>query len=431
MKTNVTKTNNLYAAFVGLDWADRSHRVCLRAADSDRDEQRDLLHDPLTLHTWAHELRARFPQGKIAVAVEQSKGPVIYALMRHAHLELFPLNPARLAKYREAATAASGAKDDPLDARLACELVRLHRDWLRPLALLPVEVRELEMLLEARRGFVEQRTAYVEQLAATLKGYYPQALELVGREVGAPLCCAFLRRWPTLAAVQRARAETLRGFYHEHNVRSTELIEQRLALVRTAVTLTDDAAILSALPVQVAVLVGQLEALHPAIVDYDRRIAALFAQQADAKLFAALPGAGEQLAPRLYVAFGSDRGRYRSAEEVQRYSGIAPVKKKSGDGLDITSWRWHCPTFLRQTFHEFAGCSIPQSKWARAYFEQQLTRGKSPNKAKRALAYKWQRVLFRCWQTNEPYDEERYIAVLRRRGSPLVERIDALAKAAA
>ena len=147
-----------YAAFVGLDWADRSHQICLRAAEGPRDEQSKLAHNPLALHTWAHELRARFPEGKIAVALEQTKGPLVYALSMHAHLELFPINPAMLAKYREAAKAASGTKNDPLDAALLGELMRVHRDWLRPLPAVPAAVRGLQMLLEARRGLVDQRT---------------------------------------------------------------------------------------------------------------------------------------------------------------------------------------------------------------------------------------------------------------------------------
>jgi transposase len=429
MKPRLNNNDEGYVAFVGIDWADRSHRVCLRAAGSDHDEQRDLAQEPLALQTWANELRGRFPQGRIAVAVEQSRGPLIYALQGYEHLQLFAVNPAILTKYREAATICSGAKDDPLDAQLACEVLRLHRNWLRPLVLLPAQERELQMLCEGRRRLVEQRTALCEQLGATLKAYYPQALKLVGGELGAAMCTAFLRRWPTLAAVQRARATTLQRFYHAHNVRSAEIIQQRIALVQTAVPLTQDAAVLAVLPLQVAACVAQLEALHPLLTEYDRRIAALFAQQPDAKLFGTLPGAGPQLAPRLLVSFGSDRTRYQSAEEIQRYSGIAPVKKKSGDGLNLTLWRWHCPTFLRQTFHEFAGCSVPQSKWAHAYYQQQLDRGKSPNKAKRALAYKWQRILFRCWKDNVPYSEATYIAALRRRGSPLVATIDDLAAA--
>ena len=412
-----------YAAFVGLDWADRSHQICLRAAESPRDEQSKLAHNPLALHTWAHELRARFPEGKIAVALEQTKGPLVYALSMHAHLELFPINPAMLAKYREAAKAASGTKNDPLDAALLCELMRVHRDWLRPLPAVPAAVRGLPRLLEARRGLVDQRTGLCNQLTAALKGHYPQALVLVGHDVGAPLPCAFLRRWPTLSAVQRARPETLRRFYHAHQVRSEERIAERLALVRAAVALTDDAAVLATLPVQVAVLVAQLEVLAPAIADYDRRIADAFAMQADAALFESLPGAGEQLAPRLLVAFGPDRTRYPRALQLQQYSGIAPVQQQSGN-TKITHWRWHCPKFLRQSFHEFAGCSVPQSRWAKAYYDEQIERGKPRHGVLRALAFKWQRILFRCWQNHEPYDEERYLAALRRHHSPLIARID-------
>jgi transposase len=126
----------------------------------------------------------------------------------------------------------------------------------------------------------------------------------------------------------------------------------------------------------------------------------------------------------LLVAFGPDRSRYASARELQQYSGVAPVQKQSGK-TRITHWRWHCPKFLRQSFHEFAGCSVPQSRWAQAYYEHQIERGKPRHHVLRALAYKWQRILFRCWQTGEPYDEERYLAALRRRGSPLIAWIDA------
>jgi hypothetical protein len=47
--------------------------------------------------------------------------------------------------------------------------------------------------------------------------------------------------------------------------------------------------------------------------------------------------------------------------------------------------------------------------------------GKSHPKAIRALAYKWGRILWRCWQDGVPYDEEKYLAALRRKRSPLVK----------
>ena len=102
------------------------------------------------------------------------------------------------------------------------------------------------------------------------------------------------------------------------------------------------------------------------------------------------------------AAFGSQRDRYGSAEEVQTHSGIAPVMEKSGKKKWV-HFRWACPKFLRQSFHEWAGHSISQSTWARAYYQQQRGRGKDHQAAVRALAFKWIRILFRCWQDRVAY----------------------------
>jgi hypothetical protein len=67
--------------------------------------------------------------------------------------------------------------------------------------------------------------------------------------------------------------------------------------------------------------------LLPSIATFDAKIAALFAAHPDAELFAALPGAGPHLSPRLLVAFGEERTRYSTAQDLLRYSGIAPVNE--------------------------------------------------------------------------------------------------------
>ncbi|HVA01912.1 MAG TPA: IS110 family transposase [Terriglobia bacterium] len=165
-------------------------------------------------------------------------------------------------------------------------------------------------------------------------------------------------------------------------------------------------------------LVEQLRAVIAALERLDQALEELFGQHPDQELFNSLPGAGEALAPRLAVAFGSDRHRYQSAEELQQFSGVAPVTESSGK-MHWVHWRMACPKFLRQTFHEFAAASVKKSLWARAYYEQHRQRGASHHAAVRALAYKWIRVLCRCWKTRTPYDENLYLEALRRRHSPL------------
>jgi len=172
----------------------------------------------------------------------------------------------------------------------------------------------------------------------------------------------------------------------------------------------------------VTMLARLLRDLVASIEAYDKQIGQLMTQHPDARIFTSLPGAADAMAPRLLVAFGADRQRMDRAEEMQNFSGIAPVTKRSGKRTSVHR-RWACPKFLRQTFHEFAGYSLKKSAWATAYYELQRKQGKGHHTAVRALAFKWIRIIFRCWKTHTPYDETTYLEALRRRGSPLVDQL--------
>ena len=139
-------------------------------------------------------------------------------------------------------------------------------------------------------------------------------------------------------------------------------------------------------------------------------------------LFQALPGAGPVFASRLLVAFGEQRERYTSAAELQKYAGIAPVTERSGKKSWV-HWRLQCPKFLRQTFVEWAAESVRHSFWAQLYYQQHRDKGKSHQAAVRALAFKWIRILYRCWQDRTPYDESVYLQALTRRGSSLIHNL--------
>ena len=150
-----------------------------------------------------------------------------------------------------------------------------------------------------------------------------------------------------------------------------------------------------------------LKQLIRTIESYDQKIDVLAREHPDYALIKSLPGAGPALAPRLIAAMGSQRDRYQTAHEIQCYSGIAPVVASSGKQRWV-HWRWCCPRFLRQTFHEWALHSIAYSQWARDYYDEQRGKGKRRNTVIRSLAFKWIRILFRCWKNRTPYDETAY-----------------------
>ena len=406
-------------ACIGLDWADERHSVHLQTPEG-QIEHLELEQKPAVLHAWVAELQRRFGSGKIAVALEQRKGAVIHALLMYDCFVLYPINPKALARYREA-FGPSGAKDDPLDSELLLDLVVRHRDQLRAWVPDTVESRTLQALCEQRRKLVNQRVALTNRITSLLKQYFPQALDWVG-DLASVQACDFLRRWPTLAAVQTARPSTVRRFYQDHNCRKQAVIDARLAALASARPLTTDAAVIEPLSLSVQTYATQLRTLIAAIATFDAHIAAVFATHADRDIFGSFPGAGDVCAPRLAAAFGTDRSRWASAAELQAHAGIAPVTERSGKTLFIHH-RLACPKFVKQTFHEFADQSIRFSRWARAYYDQQRARGNDHHAALRALAYKWIRILFRCWKERRPYDEETYIEALRRRGSPLAKTV--------
>jgi len=406
-----------FAAFIGIDWADAKHDICLQVANTEKREFALLPHRPDAIDQWACSLRQRFQGRPVAVCLELAKGPLVYALQKHEFLVLFPVNPATLAKYREAFTP-SRAKDDPTDAEYQLELLVLHRDKLKALNPQSAPMRTLESLVEQRRRVVDDSKRITNRLTSALKQYYPQAVRWF-EEKDTALFCDFLSRWPTLKQVKHARRATLEAFFREHNARSAKLVEERLAAIKSATPLTEDVAVITPYRLLAQALVDQLRVTLQAIERFDTEISAISRTLPDYPLFRDLPGAGAALAPRLLTAFGEQRERYHSAAEIQKYTGIAPVTERSGKQRWI-HWRLRCPKFLRQTFVEWAAETITRSFWAGAYYRQQRAKGCSHPVAVRGLAFKWIRILYRCWKSRTPYDESKYLNALKRRGSPLL-----------
>jgi transposase len=407
-----------FAAFIGIDWADKKHALCLWVPGSEQRERLELEHRPAVIHAWAEKLRMRFGGAPIAVCLELSQGPIVSALLEHDFFVLFPVQPTMLARYRLAFTP-SRAKDDPTDAELALELLLRHPERLSRLEPESADMRALRRLVEMRRTLVDDRVRLTNRISHALKAYFPQVLAWF-RDKDATIFADFLERWPTLELAQRARKETLAEFFHSGNVRYPAAIERRIAAIRSERPLTTDVAVIEPMRLLLQALLPQLRAASAAIARFDAEIARLASKLPDYGLFATLPGAGSTLAPRLLVAFGERRERFPNAAAMQKYAGVAPVTERSGNKSWV-HWRFSCPTFLRQTFIEWVGQTIPRSFWAKAFYDSCRARGTRHQAALRALAFKWIRILYRCWVDRAPYDEARYLLALQKRQAPLLK----------
>jgi transposase len=415
-------TKQPYDLVVGLDRSDTKADLHIINTGTGQRRSETITTSPEALWEWLLQLRQQHPQARVGLCLEQPAVHLIPFLETYNWITLFPINPITLQKFREA-FVTSRAKDDAKDAFYLAELLLTHADKLKAWAPEDAPTRALQQLVFHRRAIVDERTGLTNRLQALLKQYFPQALALCGEELWRPLATRFLLKWPSLQAVQKAKPGTLAQFYYLNGSRSTKLLQQRLALVEKAVPVTDETALIGSFVLRVQLVCRELQLVVQTIKEYDRQISAGFAQHPDREIFDSLPGAGPVLAPRLLASMGSDRERFLSANNLQRYTGIAPVTKQSG-GTRHVHRRYLCPKYHRQSFHEYAKESILWCRWAAACYLAQRVKGKPHHTAVRALSYKWQRVIFRCWQTQKPYNDQAYEAALRKSKSPLVTLFD-------
>jgi transposase len=408
-----------YVAYIGIDWADRKHDIAVYDCATDTWQEYVIQSHPQAILDWVNQLRSRYGNNKIAVALEQKRGPLLYALCQYDNLALFPINPRTVANYRKA-FQPSRAKSDPVDARLLVELIRKHDDKIEIWKAGCPQHRALRQWVESRRMLVGEKVRLTNRITASLKSYFPQVLDWF-EDKDTFVFCAFIEQFDDVKAAQAASAETLTQFFRTHHAGRRSAIARRIEQIQGAgPPLTEDEAIVIPGKALTLGLISFLKVILTQLSEFNQQIAERFATLPDAELFQSLPGAGPHLAPRLLAAFGEDRSRFTSAQAFMSYVGIAPVKEESGKKRWV-HWRWSCPIFLRQTFVEWVNQARRDSTWSQAFYLQQKQAGKSHQKAIRALAYKWGRILWRCWQDGKPYDEEKYIAALRRKKSLLVK----------
>jgi transposase len=245
----------------------------LQAASSTARQAGTIDHTPEAVAIWASELRSRFNGQPIAVAIEQSRGPLVFMLSKYEHLIIFPVHPTTLANYRKS-FRPSGAKDDPNDAALLLDVLTLHHDKLRRLQPDTPETRTLQFLVEERRKFVHERTRCSNRITSHLKLYYPQVLAWFD-EMGSNIAAEFLERWPSLDKLQRARPATIERFLIDHNSRNAESIARRLDQIQKATQATTDPAVIASCAAAVVAWAGLLKQLIRTIESYDQKICQL------------------------------------------------------------------------------------------------------------------------------------------------------------
>ena len=408
----------------GLDWARGHHDLCL--VDPAGAIVFELRIDD-TPQGWA-DLRAKLaalkaPDGSPAVvgfAIETNNGPAVERLLE-AELPVFPLNPKAAERYRDR-KAASGVKNDRLDAFCFADALRTDGHLWRPLRPQDPLTHELRLLCRDEITLIGQRTALVNQLQAALNEYYSTALAAFD-DWTAPASWEFLIAFPTPHQLASAGKRKWEKFLHTHKLYRPQTSARRIELFASAArAASPNAAVTAAKSLLAVSIAKQLRTLQTQLDEYRARIIDIFGKHPDADLFGSLPGAGEKLAPRLLAELGSDRRVFDNPQALQCYAGAAPLTQQSG-GKRRVLFRRACNTTLRATVHLWADHSRVKSPWAQAYYRQKRDQGMDHAAALRCLAMRWLKILWKMWTERQTYDADRHLRDQTRHGSWVIRLI--------
>lgn len=392
--------------YVGIDWADQKHHVFIVDEEGREIEVLVIPHDYKGLSRLRDSLRKlAAPKDQILIALETSKGLLVDFLLQEG-FTLYPINPKAVDRYRDR-YRASQAKSDFFDALVLANILRTDRERFRPLLPDTPLTRELRILTRDQQHLITMQTRLVLKLEACLKDYYPVALGLFS-ELCQPLTLDFLETFPQPAPVSLTR---LKKFFREHHYPQPEQKAKEVYEKLTAPQIPVEEFTIRAKSRLLLTLIAELRVLSQQLKGYDREIARLFCEHADHPMFQSLPGAGPKIGPRLLAQMGDNRDRYTTANQVQGEAGTAPVTRASGK-YKIVILRRACRKPFRNVVHQFAFCSLRESKWARQFYDQQITSGKTHAEALRALGHKWLKIIFRLWQDRVLYDESYHLARL-------------------
>jgi hypothetical protein len=391
--------------FVGVDWAEDHHDVCVMAGDGEVLAKRRVrdgvggigeLHALIAEH--AHD------EEPIFVGIEIDRGLLVGSLVS-AGYEVYPINPMASARYRDR-HATSGAKSDPGDAKVLADLVRTDRHNHRLIAGDSDLAEGVKLLARAHQNAIWGRQRQLNVLRSALREYYPGALDAFGTNLTSADALAILAIAPTpelgrgpsrskiASALRRAgrqrnierRAAEIQGALRAEQLKAPEVIARAHGLIaRSTLAL-------------ITTFTTQIAELELALSEH-------FEQHPDAKVVLSLPGLGTVLGARVLGEFGDDRTRFSEPKSRKNYAGTSPVTKASGHSRIVLA-RFARNRRLGDACGLWAFCALTTSPGARSYYDHLRARGKTHRQALRQLANRLVGILHVCLERGMLYDEQ-------------------------
>ncbi|MFN9211830.1 MAG: IS110 family transposase, partial [Betaproteobacteria bacterium] len=343
--------------YAGLDWASRSHAVCVIDEQGAVCRQWALAHDADGLRDLVRQLRALSVQ---RIAIERPSGLLVDALVE-AQFTVVPIHP-NVVKASRPRYRSHGGKSDAGDAYLLADLLRTDGHRFAPLAAQADDIRALRALVRGRDDLVAARVRLANQLRSLLDSYWPGAAEAFA-EIDSPIALAFLQRYPKPEAAARLGPNRMAAFCAQHAYSGRRCPEELPARLHQAAHIDLGELEVDAKAELTLGLVRTLVCLVEQIRLRSSRIEHQVAAGDDGGLLMSFPRAGRLCAAPILAELGSVRERFGSDAQLAAEAGVAPVTYASGKHQAVI-FRWACNHRLRAALTCLADNSRHASTWA-------------------------------------------------------------------
>jgi transposase len=400
-----------YDLYVGVDWGNQTHQVCLLDRIGQRIDEWAVPHSGAGLTALVAKLAQWVSvPSRIAVAIERPRGAVVEALLGHG-CHVFAINPKQLDRFRDRHTVA-GAKDDRRDAFVLADTVRTDRRAFRLLQADDPRLIQLRDLARLQDELVQELGRLTNRLREQLLRFYPQALTL-SPAADEPWLWSLLDRAPTPAQGQRLRPAALRALLAAHRIRRFPADALHAALQTPALPVT--AGTVEAAREYIGFLLPRVRLLHEQRTHCERRLDALLEAWAssgaaegrehrDVTILRSLPGVGRVVAATMLAEAWPPLAR-RDYQTLRAQAGVAPVTRQSGK-TRLVSMRRSCNGRLRQAVFYWSSNSLRLDQRCRAHYDR-LRRHHGHGRALRGVADRLLGLLIAMLTTGTLYDANR------------------------
>jgi transposase len=390
--------------FLGVDWAEEHHDVCLLDGEGNRLEKARVP-EGIEGARRIHALVAGHAEepGEVAVGIETDRGLLVAALIG-AGYQVYAVNPLAVNRYRER-HGVSRAKSDKADAKLLADLVRTDRHNHRQVRGDSEKALAIRVLARAHQTQIAARQRQANQLRNTLREFYPAALEILGTDLDSKTAVALLSKAPTPTAGRKLSRAQIRTTLSTAGLQRN--LDDKAAAIQQQLRqeqLEAPPAVARAFSAIVSSAVKLIRAFNDEISDLETELTASFEAHPDGEIIRSLPGLGVVLGARVLAEFGDDRNRYANAKCRKNYAGTSPITKASGKQKTVLA-RFVRNQHLADATYLWAFCSLTASPGARGYYDTRRANGANHNQALRALGNRLVGLLHGCLRHGHNYSE--------------------------